>query len=197
MLKFYPKQSVLFPTPMWEVPIENVDNLSIKEYILKLRQTDPGVEISNKGGWHSNDIHHPLPPALEELISDLTLFINDYCKQTTDIDDLVLGNWWVNINGKNDYNIPHDHQNSVLSAVYYVEVPNPNTGDLIIHRDDNSRFFLGKYRKNKTHFSSHSYSISPNTGQVIIFPSWMKHSVEKNNSDAERISIAFNFVIQG
>jgi hypothetical protein len=27
-----------------------------------------------------------------------------------------------------------------------------------------------------------------------LFPSWVKHSVERNNTDSERISIAFNFV---
>ncbi|NDB80820.1 hypothetical protein EB155_13250, partial [archaeon] len=27
-----------------------------------------------------------------------------------------------------------------------------------------------------------------------LFPSWVKHSVDRNESDKERISIAFNFV---
>jgi hypothetical protein len=30
---------------------------------------------------------------------------------------------------------------------------------------------------------------------MYIFPSWVKHHVESNNSDKERISIAFNLVI--
>jgi len=121
------------------------------------------------------------------------LFINDYCAQITNIRDLVLGNWWININGKHDYNAEHDHQNSVLSAVYYVQVQDDNTGNLVIHRDDSSRYYLGNHR-GLSHFSQQSYVTSPTTGKAVLFPAWTKHSVERNNSDTERISIAFNFV---
>lgn len=194
MLEFNSKELQLFTTPIWEVMIKNTDNQSIKEYALGLRNKYPGAQISNRGGWHSKELDIPLPPALDELIRDLTLFVNEYCIQITGINDLVLGNWWININGQGDYNAEHDHQNSVLSAVYYVEVLDNNTGDLVIHRDDKSRFFLGKYRENRTHFSRQNYTVSPVTSKTVIFPAWTKHSVEKNNSNTERISIAFNFV---
>ena len=128
MLEFTSKENHLFTTPIWEVMINNVDNQAIKQYALELRDKYPGANISNRGGWHSKELETPLPPALDELINDLTMFINDYCAQITGINDLMLGNWWININGKNNYNTEHDHQNSVLSAVYYVEVLASNTG---------------------------------------------------------------------
>jgi len=193
MLQFNSKELHLFTTPVWEVMIQNVDNDSIVQYAQGLRQKYPGVSISNRGGWHSKELDLPLPQALDNLINDLTLFINDYCAQITNIRDLVLGNWWININGKHDYNAEHDHQNSVLSAVYYVQVQDDNTGNLVIHRDDSSRYYLGNHR-GLSHFSQQSYVTSPTTGKAVLFPAWTKHSVERNNSDTERISIAFNFV---
>jgi len=193
MLQFNSKELHLFTTPVWEVMIQNVDNDSIVQYAQGLRQKYPGVSISNSGGWHSKELDLPLPQALDNLINDLTLFINDYCAQITNIRDLVLGNWWININGKHDYNAEHDHQNSVLSAVYYVQVQDDNTGNLVIHRDDSSRYYLGNHR-GLSHFSQQSYVTSPTTGKAVLFPAWTKHSVERNNSDTERISIAFNFV---
>ena len=39
-----------------------------------------------------------------------------------------------------------------------------------------------------------SYISKPTCGKLVVFPAWTKHSVEMNNSDTERISIAFNFV---
>jgi len=194
MLEFTSKEAHLFTTPIWEVMIKNVDNQAIKQYALGLRDKYPGANISNRGGWHSKELETPLPQALDELINDLTMFINQYCGQITGINDLMLGNWWININGKHNYNAEHDHQNSVLSAVYYVEVLADNTGDLVIHRDDSSRYYLGKYRENKTHFAQQMYITPPTCGKAVIFPAWTKHSVEMNNSDTERISIAFNFV---
>lgn len=194
MLEFKANQAHLFTTPIWEAMIQNVDNQAIKQYALGLRDKYPGANISNRGGWHSKELDLPLPPSLDELINDLTAFINDFCAQTTGINDLILGNWWININGKYNYNAEHDHQNALLSAVYYVEVLDNNTGNLVLHREDSSRYYLGKYKGLNVPFTQQSYVTSPTCNKLVIFPAWTKHSVEMNNSDTERISIAFNFV---
>ena len=194
MIEFKTVQNQLFTTPVWESMLTGVDNQSIKQYALGLRNKYPGANISNRGGWHSKELDLPLPQSLDNLIDNLTQFLNNYCTQWTGITDLILGNWWININGKNNYNAEHDHQNAILSAVYYVEVNDPNTGDLVIHRDDSSRYYLGKYKKPSTNFSAQSFIISPETSKLVIFPAWTKHSVEQSNSNTERISIAFNFV---
>ena len=194
MIEFKTIENHLFTTPVWESMIIGVDNQSIKEYAYKLRNKYPGAQISNRGGWHSQELDTPLPLSLDELINDLTQFINNYCAEWTGINDLILGNWWININGKNNYNAKHDHQNAILSAVYYVEVLADNTGDLILHREDSSRYYLVKHVNPATHFSTQSYISKPTCGKLVLFPAWTKHSVEMNNSDTERISIAFNFV---
>ena len=194
MIEFKTIQNQLFTTPVWESMLTGVDNQSIKQYAHRLRDKYPGANISNRGGWHSKELDLPLPQSLDNLIDNLTQFLNNYCAQWTGITDLILGNWWININGKNNYNAEHDHQNAILSAVYYVEVNDSNTGDLVIHRDDSSRYYLGKYKKPSTNFSAQSFIISPETSKLVIFPAWTKHSVEQSNSNTERISIAFNFV---
>ena len=161
MLEFKTQFIELFTTPIWQTQIDGVDNGQIKEYCLGLRTKYPGVRISNRGGWHSKELDTPLPDALNELLHDLTEYINRFVGQNTKATDLMLGNWWININGEGDYNAEHDHQNAVLSAVYYVEVNDPNTGNLVIHRDDHSRYYLGKYKKDMTMFSAQSFIISP------------------------------------
>ena len=75
-----------------------------------------------------------------------------------------------------------------------MEVLANNTGNLVLHREDPSRYYLGKYKKDKTHFTQQMYISEPTCGKLVVFPAWTKHSVEMNNSDTERISIAFNFV---
>jgi len=194
MIEFKTIQNQLFTTPVWESMLTGVDNQSIKQYALGLRNKYPGANISNRGGWHSKELDLPLPQSLDNLIDNLTQFLNNYCTQWTGITDLILGNWWININGKNNYNAEHDHQNAILSAVYYVEVNDSSTGDLVIHREDSSRYYLGKYKKPSTNFSAQSFIIAPETSKLVIFPAWTKHSVEQSNSNTERISIAFNFV---
>lgn len=184
-----------FTTPVWECPVSGIDNKSIKDYCLKVRKENPGVTISNRGGWHSNELLLPIPQDLELLFNDLTLFVNDVCARYTGIDYLMLGNWWININGKGDYNLSHDHQRSVISGTYYVSVPDQNMGDLVLERGDNMGFFLTGDIKRKTTMANVELCVKPaRESTFYLFPSWVKHRVERNESNKERISIAFNFV---
>lgn len=195
-MEFKVFERLWWATPVWECPVINIDNRSIAEYCLKVREVKPGVVVSNRGGWHSQELLLPIPQALENLFNDLTAFVNDVPQRYTGIPQLELGNWWININGKHDYNLPHDHQNSILSGVYYVSVPDNNMGDLILHRDDKVEFFLtSKVQREQTMANTLAVPCPAKESMFYLFPSWIKHSVERNESDKERISIAFNFVV--
>ena len=39
--------------------------------------------------------------------------------------------------------------------------------------------------------------IEPIPGRIIMFPSWLWHSVEENKSNDIRISVSFNFIQNG
>ena len=192
-LEFISNEHMLFPTPLWQIQIKGVDNDAIKEYCYHLKDNTEGVTISNRGGWHSKEILEPLPDALNELFSNFLGFVNDYCAQITGLNNLMLGNFWVNINQKYDYNRSHDHQNSILSGVYYVDCEGDDVGNFVAERDDTAEFFLGSY-KNVSGFTGTSFAITPLTGFAFLMPSWVLHSVEQNLTDRDRISIAFNFV---
>ncbi len=193
MLEFISNEHNLFPNPLWQVQIKGVDNDAIKEYCYHLKDNTEGVTISNRGGWHSKEIIQPLPDALTELFTNFEGFVNDYCSQITGLNNLMLGNFWININQKYDYNRTHDHQNSILSAVYYVDAEGEDIGNFVAERDDTAEFFLGSY-KNVSGFTGTSFAITPLTNFAFIMPSWMLHSVDQNLTDRDRISIAFNFV---
>ena len=38
-------------------------------------------------------------------------------------------------------------------------------------------------------------AIKPLEKQLIVFPSWLPHSVEVNDTDEERISLSFNYIL--
>lgn len=194
-MEFKVFERLWWATPVWECPVIDIDNKSIAEYCYKVKEEKPGVNISNRGGWHSGELITPIPSALDQLFNELTVFANDVPQRYMGTSDLVLGNWWININGKYDYNTPHDHQNSVLSGTYYVQVPEENMGDLMLHRGDNAEFFLtSKVKREQTMANAMSIPCPVKESMFYLFPSWVKHSVERNNTDSERISIAFNFV---
>ena len=173
--------------------IRDRDNASIKEYCYEMRDKTEGVVISNRGGWHSKEILNPIPDELKNFFNQVQAWANNYCAQITGINDLVLGNWWVNINPKYTYNRTHDHQRAILSGVYYVDCEGENIGNLIVERDDNMEFFGGRYQ-NQSPMCMNSFSMLPYTGFLLMFPAWTYHSVEMNMEDRDRISIAFNLV---
>jgi uncharacterized protein (TIGR02466 family) len=191
-MEFKVFEQLWFAIPVWECPVSGIDNDEIKQYCLKIREKKPGVVISNRGGWHSNELLFPVPESLQTLIDDMTVFVNDVCYRYTGT-QLKFGNLWININGYHDYNLLHDHQKSVLSGVYYVDVPDKNMGDLVLHRGDNAEFFL-KDVNEPTMANALSCIKQAKTSTFYLFPSWIKHHVERNESHKERISVAFNFV---
>lgn len=194
-MEFSVHQENWFSTPVWESEIKNINNQEIKEYCLYLKDNTKGVNISNKGGWHSSEILLPLPQELVNLFTNLEIFVNENCFREIGVPDLKFGNFWININSPNSYNTLHDHQNSILSGVYYVSVPYDDMGDLILHRGDTAEYFL---KSNIERISTKTNSMiavkKPIESVFYIFPSWVKHQVELNKSQGDRISIAFNFV---
>jgi len=54
-MEFKVYEQLWFATPIWECPVSDIDNKSIKDYCLEVRNKKPGVTISNRGGWHSGD----------------------------------------------------------------------------------------------------------------------------------------------
>ena len=191
-LEFISREHMLFATPLWQTQVKGVDNKSIKDYCYYLRENTKGVVISNRGGWHSQEILQPIPDALQNFLNQVTVYVNGYCSRITGITDLVLGNFWININGKYTYNRTHDHQNSVLSGVYYVDCEGENIGNFVVERDDNMEFFAGKYKGSP--IMQTAFQIKPLTNFLFVLPSWTYHSVEMNMENRDRISIAFNFV---
>ena len=39
--------------------------------------------------------------------------------------------------------------------------------------------------------------VNPMVGRIIMFPSWLWHCVEPNNTNDIRISVSFNFIQKG
>jgi len=108
---------------------------------------------------------------------------------------MKLLNMWININRKGDYNTEHDHPQSDVSAVLWIKTPK-DCGALIFpspksFTQDKILDVLDREIITQTK-SDHIFAFLPEEGKMVIFPSDMRHSVEMNNSDEDRISIAFN-----
>lgn len=162
------------------------------DWIYKYQSTTKSVSISNRGGWQSPGNFHE-----QESFLEFKNYIWNSTFETLSLYDrrFSLANMWININKKGDYNVLHSHPNSVLSGVFWVKTPK-NCGKLVF---DNPRSFI-EYNLiecinvdiKKTINIYHTFEFMPQEGTLLTFPSHLQHFVEANESDEDRISIAFN-----
>jgi len=88
---------------------------------------------------------------------------------------------WATVHEGGSFHLPHSHPSHSLSGVYYVRTP-PDSGEVIF---EDGRGPLPPF--------DNRIRISPVAGDIILFPSWLLHSVMPTIGDETRISIAFNF----
>ena len=185
-----------FPTSVFGKDIQ-LDNNKLAQDIINWSNQDPGVAKTNVKGWHSTT-DMATKPEYQPLINELMIMSKDVFKEEWLDREPVLGNMWANINPKEGSNQPHIHPNSLFSGVYYVK-SNPQAGRLKIYDPRPGAQIVMPVRKEgqpPKHLWKDA-NLDPVTGRLIMFPAWLWHAVEPNQSDELRISVSFNFIQHG
>lgn len=180
-----------FPSVIWSSVIHMVDNEQVKDWAYKKKKQDKGRVISNYGGWQSEDIKSGECPAIDNLVKHLDTQVNE-CAHQVGLPSLQLYNMWININPTASYNHLHNHVDSVLSGTYYVDA-RPDQGNIQFERNDNGEYHIPTNVEKETYYTSTRATYAAKTGALYIFPGWLKHSVQGNYTEDDRISIAFNY----
>lgn len=106
---------------------------------------------------------------------------------------LEISEIWINIADKGDYQEIHKHSSYydkvLFSGVLYIET-NDKTGNIILVNplEDQISSMLPT---SKIHIK---YPLSPKNGLLLMFPSWLGHYVNSNNSNNKRISVSWNII---
>ncbi len=190
-------EEYLFPSMVWYADIAGAEamNTALIADISELRTTVKSIKRSNELGWHSpTDMHkRAMFEPLCECIDGMAATIADSMNMRRDR-RLVIETFWVNVNPKYAYNALHEHPQSVISGVYYVQVDD-KSGSLRF-RDPRAGKRMNPWpvaedkKADQRHWDRVNYK--PVAGRLIMFPSWLEHDVEASLSEQERISISFN-----
>ena len=187
-----------FPTPIYILDIKDQSlNLQLEKDVINWMNQDKGIVRTNVNGWHSTtDMHEK--PEFKRLVNALyeaqkKIYIEEHLES-----EPFLGNMWANVNPPGGMNRAHQHPNSLWSGVYYIKATE-NSGDLKIDDPRNCASMIRPKQKSgelptrlyrETHYK-------PITGRCIMFPSWLMHCVDPNESNDIRISVSFNFLQKG
>lgn len=100
-----------------------------------------------------------------------------------------ITNSWVNVHGKGGETMIHDHGPTTLVVTAYLQLPE-NGG--FIQLKDPLEYHHGHLTKQ---FDAELWSwktIPAKSGDVVMFPGWMRHKTQPNNSDDKRWVLTTN-----
>ena len=189
-------KEAFFPTFIYAEDF-NLDIKFLADQIIDWSKKDEGLTKTNVKGWHSKTHMHTMP-VFKPLVDELYRMQREIYKEEFLDRGPRLGNMWANINYKGALNRPHVHANSLFSGAYYIKVTK-NSGFLKINDPRQGTHFIKPNKKDVKIplYLAPEINIEPKENRAIMFPSWLEHCVEVNESDDIRISVSFNFLQDG
>jgi uncharacterized protein (TIGR02466 family) len=186
----------IYSVPLWqsEYPEFDLQKEFLIYVIQRYKENTPSIQKSNNFGYHSEETVHNI----EELRPLFEYICHISSNAVLDLDfidcDIAITSAWLNINDSRQcMNGEHIH-GDVLSGVFYLKAPE-GSGKLILKNPGINQMWSGcNLTTQKNQFTGESIRIEPVEGNIILFPSYLPHSVDTNNHDDERISISFNII---
>jgi uncharacterized protein (TIGR02466 family) len=122
---------------------------------------------------------------VKQYLADLSY---DVSKQSVN-----LSNFWLNIMGKNVVHTGHIHPQSLISGTIYLQSDLQSSS--LKFEDPRLGFFMAAplQKKSTPETQQRFYFLKPQSGNIVLFESLLRHEVPPNKSSKDRISISFNY----
>jgi uncharacterized protein (TIGR02466 family) len=182
--------------PLFSIPIQfsNIDRVFTKKE-LNFFKTYENKTSKNTSNYSSKNNYILNEKTLKTLKKEISNCINNYVNQIMCYEnvDVYITQSWLNYTKQNEFHHVHEHPNSFLSGVLYLQTC----------EEDKIYFYKKKYQqispniKTWNSFNSSSWWFPVKNGDIILFPSELTHSVDIKKQDNTRISLAFNTFLKG
>ncbi len=199
------RQSIkLFPTVIYKNFYNKVEDLKNNLFSKLDSVFDDTIDNNNafmrQGtlcSYHSaSNLHTEYKNETQEVVAFVEQCAREYwqdCDYHKDLEPFVF-QLWANKTPKGGYIDSHLHGNMPFTAVLYVDA-SPEQGNLIIENpmemvlmtqpiSPDIKYPLGE-------------EVSVNSGDLVMFPGYLRHSVKPNNTDNPRLILGFNIGCQG
>ena len=185
----------MFPTLVWKISLkpEVRDAIDAKAMgtLERLRRDLPILELGQ--GWQSEQTLHQ-----REEFQDLISCVNKFAKSILRFlrigpDAFEITGCWATVLAKGATHKVHSHPNNFLSGVYYVRT-RPGSDTINFHDPRRQTGVIRPPVVELTAENTDQVVVSVTNGSLLMFPSYLEHSVDTNVSGEERISISFNIM---
>ena len=133
------------------------------------------------------------------VMNEVEFYAREVCRVSKRIEFYVT-NSWINVYRRGEQAGAHMHHNSLLSGVLYLKATEGG-GEIVFHRDVQSQVpfppSLDLDMDSFNIYNCKSWGHKPKTNDICLFPSVVSHSVDPNETNEERWSLAFNVFVRG
>ena len=176
---------MVFPTPVQIYKYEN----SIEKELKHIEGVEWKQQVSN-GNFKTKDSYLTNHEQLKNIISFFKECIDDYCNTIINSDQrLAITQLWANRNPKGSKHHEHVHPNSIISGVFYLR-QDPKLPPIQFSKSNQHAIKLDPRKYNT--YNAETFLLPCTAGELILFPSNLRHSVPVNMGEEERISLSFN-----
>ena len=183
----------MFPTLLWKIRLKpelrEAVNAKILSALEALRGGMPKLESGR--GWQSEQALHQ-----REEFGDLVACVNDAIRSVLRFlrignDAFEITGCWATVLAKGAAHRAHSHPNNFLSGVYYVRT-HAGADSINFHDPRPQAAVIRPPVVELTAENTDQVVVNVTNGTLLIFPSYLEHSVAPSTSDEERISVSFN-----
>ena len=176
----------LFPTPIGKYELDR--NLT-EEELLFLKNQKTRLNMGNTTSVNNLILKDKQLTKLRDFIeTKVSEYFVEVYRPKHKV-NLKITQSWTNYTDKGQYHHKHEHPNSFVSGVFYVQADKEK---------DKIYFFKSEYRQIKfppskwNIWNSDSWWFDVGVGNLILFPSSLTHMVETVQNEKTRISLSFN-----
>jgi uncharacterized protein (TIGR02466 family) len=189
------KSHYLFPTTFW---IEELHDLSPmlahwRERLDAMRASErEGQGRSTRAGWSGPKtlFNDPEFRPLRDMCQ--TFFAHALKEMGAPGGFKFAMEAWGNIHDVGGFNLPHIHREAVLSGCFYLATPK-GSGAIVFHDPRPGTMYSRPWGKGVNSWSKRAVVVRE--GTLLVFPHWLEHSVELNEANERRYSIAMNAIL--
>ena len=132
----------------------------------------------------------------KDLIKILNKHVKTFVKDLEfDLNDkkIKLDSLWINILPFGGIHTSHLHPHSVISGTTYISMPKGTSA--IKFEDPRLAMMMASpsQKENARPELKNFIYMEPKLGEVLLWESWLRHEVQMNMADEERISVSFNY----
>ena len=179
---------VLFPSLVFQAKAKGFAELQDEMigYCYGERGRDPqGASATNINGWQSQNNYHTKQSTVLDVLSRGLATIGGFREGF----GLKMTGMWININPPGSLNNGHNHPNCDLAGVMWIKTQ-PECGKIEF---ENPNYYshpnIAGYSDDLIESTDifPAYDFAPRDGEILLFPSYLRHGVHVNNSKEDRI----------